>query len=139
MWTVYKREIVEKEKEEKDFLKKYYHRNKEHYEKGGGPAASGSAPSSGATPSSAAVPTYESLPVELDSDEEPLSMATVQRQISGERKREEEQKQQQQTVLEQFASGEDSRLEETKLPKWLYKYLVFRFNMLDRTGETHRN
>ena len=39
------------------------------------------------------------------------------------------------TIQEQFASGEDTRLDETKLPKWLYKYLVFRFNMLDRTGE----
>merc|ERR1712117_844669 len=25
--------------------------------------------------------------------------------------------------------------EETKLPKWLYKYLVYRFNLLDRTGD----
>ena len=42
------------------------------------------------------------------------------------------------TILEQFAATADkSNFEEsTKLPKWLYKYLVFRFNLLDRVGET---
>ncbi len=37
------------------------------------------------------------------------------------------------TILEQFAADK-ANFEETKLPKWLYKYLVFRFNLLDRTG-----
>ena len=37
------------------------------------------------------------------------------------------------TVLEKFAN-DDTNIEETFLPKWLYKYLVFRFNLLDRTG-----
>ncbi len=38
------------------------------------------------------------------------------------------------TILEQFAADK-ANFEETKLPKWLYKYLVFRFNLLDRTGK----
>jgi hypothetical protein len=37
------------------------------------------------------------------------------------------------TILEQFAADK-ANFEDTKLPKWLYKYLVFRFNLLDRTG-----
>ena len=37
------------------------------------------------------------------------------------------------TVLEQFASHE-TRADDSMLPKWLYKYLVFRYNLLDRTG-----
>lgn len=41
--------------------------------------------------------------------------------------------QQQPTILEQFAADK-TNFENTKLPKWLYKYLVFRFNLLDRTG-----
>ena len=40
------------------------------------------------------------------------------------------------TILEQFAADKTNFVEEnTKLPKWLYKYLLFRFNLLDRTGE----
>ena len=44
------------------------------------------------------------------------------------------------TILEQFAAAETSNFEETqpdycRLPKWLYKYLVFRFNLLDRVGK----
>ena len=37
--------------------------------------------------------------------------------------------------MEKFAKDK-ANYEETKLPKWLYKYLVYRFNLLDRTGET---
>ena len=40
------------------------------------------------------------------------------------------------TILEQFAADKTNFAEENcKLPKWLYKYLLFRFNLLDRTGE----
>ena len=41
------------------------------------------------------------------------------------------------SVLEKFAADKElsPSYEETKLPKWLYKYLVYRFNLLDRTGE----
>ena len=40
------------------------------------------------------------------------------------------------TILEQFAADKSNFEENTKLPKWLYKYLVFRFNLLDRVGKT---
>ena len=44
------------------------------------------------------------------------------------------------TVLEMFAADHQAaaavHLDESKLPKWLFKYLVFRFILLDRTGET---
>ena len=39
------------------------------------------------------------------------------------------------TILEQFAADKTNFVENTKLPKWLYKYLLFRFNLLDRTGD----
>ncbi len=39
------------------------------------------------------------------------------------------------TVLEKFASH-GTRVDDSRLPKWLYKYLVFRFNLLDRTGDS---
>merc|ERR550539_819288 len=41
------------------------------------------------------------------------------------------------TILEQFAADDKTNFveESTKLPKWLYKYLLFRFNLLDRTGD----
>ena len=38
------------------------------------------------------------------------------------------------TVLEQFASI-PAMVDDSCLPKWLFKYLVFRFNLLDRTGD----
>ena len=151
MWTLYKREIMEKEKQEKDFLKKYYKKNKEHYEKGANKGGGGDSDKPNPSPPDQhqdigpGASAYESLPVQLDSDEEPLSMSTVQRQASREKKAEAEkqeqlqqlqQQEQEKSVLEKFAAGDDkTRLEETKLPKWLYKYLVFRFNLLDRTGE----
>ena len=44
------------------------------------------------------------------------------------------------TVLEMFAANDQAaaavHLDESKLPKWLFKYLVFRFILLDRTGKT---
>ena len=45
------------------------------------------------------------------------------------------------TILEQFAADDKTNFaeESTKLPKWLYKYLLFRFNLLDRTGESMRH
>ena len=40
------------------------------------------------------------------------------------------------TILEQFAIADKTNfVENSKLPKWLYKYLLFRFNLLDRTGD----
>ena len=39
------------------------------------------------------------------------------------------------SVLEKFAKDK-ANYEDTKLPKWLYKYLVYRFNLLDRTGKS---
>merc|ERR1712012_414630 len=41
------------------------------------------------------------------------------------------------TILEQFAADTSNFEPYTycKLPKWLYKYLVFRFNLLDRVGD----
>ena len=40
------------------------------------------------------------------------------------------------TILEQFAADKSNfeEQENSKLPKWLHKYLVFRFNLLDRVG-----
>ena len=40
------------------------------------------------------------------------------------------------TILEQFAADKSNfeEQENCRLPKWLYKYLVFRFNLLDRVG-----
>ena len=41
------------------------------------------------------------------------------------------------TILEQFAADKSNfeEQENCRLPKWLYKYLVFRFNLLDRVGK----
>ena len=40
------------------------------------------------------------------------------------------------TILDQFAIADKTNfVENSKLPKWLYKYLLFRFNLLDRTGD----
>ena len=47
---------------------------------------------------------------------------------------EEEEKEDDASVLEKFAKDK-ANYEETKLPKWLYKYLVYRYNLLDRTGK----
>ena len=95
--------------------------------------------------------------MQLDSDEEPLSLlerrkaeleeaasaagAEAEREGTGEgggggRAGEKEAGG---SVLERFAedqAGLTPSYEETKLPKWLYKYLVYRFNLLDRTGES---
>ncbi len=38
------------------------------------------------------------------------------------------------TVLEQFASHA-TKVDDSRLPHWLYKYLVYRFNLLDRCGD----
>ena len=38
------------------------------------------------------------------------------------------------TTLDMFAEHETD-FSSTVLPKWLFKYLVFRFNLLDRCGE----
>ena len=48
-----------------------------------------------------------------------------------------EEREKEASVLEKFAADKElsPSYEETKLPKWLYKYLVYRFNLLDRTGE----
>ena len=48
-----------------------------------------------------------------------------------------EEEEKEASVLEKFAADKElsPSYEETKLPKWLYKYLVYRFNLLDRTGE----
>ena len=48
----------------------------------------------------------------------------------------EETEKKDETVLEMFASSDSqvAYLDESKLPKWLFKYLVFRFILLDRTG-----
>ena len=46
----------------------------------------------------------------------------------------EEVEEEEASVLEKFAKDK-ANYEETKLPKWLYKYLVYRFNLLDRTGK----
>ncbi len=40
-------------------------------------------------------------------------------------------------MLEQFAAAQETEghpEDGSNLPKWLYMYLVYRFNLLDRTG-----
>ena len=49
---------------------------------------------------------------------------------------EEDEEEMEPSALEMFAADK-SDYESTILPKWLYKYLVFRFNLLDRTGKTN--
>ena len=95
--------------------------------------------------------------MQLDSDEEPLSLlerrkAELEEEAAsaapvGAKEKEEERGGTGEggekeagggSVLERFAKDKDGltpSYEETKLPKWLYKYLVYRFNLLDRTGE----
>ena len=71
MWTVYKREIMQREKEQKDFLKKYYAHNKEQHEMQLQNGPMGKQGKGHVMP-----PRQESeddWPVELDSDEEPMS------------------------------------------------------------------
>ena len=64
-----------------------------------------------------------------------MTRISLQSEEVDEGKEEEEEKEE--SVLEKFAADKEltPSYEETKLPKWLYKYLVYRFNLLDRTGE----
>ena len=67
--------------------------------------------------------------IQLDSDEEPLS-------LYAKTNKKDKEDNQPKSILEQFASDDTNVNEDScKLPGWLYKYLVFRFNLLDRTGE----
>ena len=56
----------------------------------------------------------------------------------GKKEEEEEEKEEEveksPTTLDMFADHETD-FSSTVLPKWLFKYLVFRFNLLDRCGE----
>jgi len=70
----------------------------------------------------------EDWPVELDSDEE----APPRRPDLGPTGSVEQEDKP--TMLEKYAA-KLTTVDESKLPKWLFKYLVFRFNLLDRTGE----
>ena len=73
MWTVYKREIMQREKEQKDFLKKYYAHNKQQHEM---QLQNGNGPIGKQGRGHVMPPRQESeddWPVELDSDEEPVS------------------------------------------------------------------
>ena len=143
MWTSYKKEIVAREKEHKDFLKSYYQQNRIDHDKNMVEEGmdTGLAPPVTVTRLKSMSPRAESLddwPVELDSDEEPLSF--YDRQASLKKKKAEAAatteggKEKQKTILEQFAANE-TNVNATTLPKWLHKYLVFRFNLLDRTGD----
>ncbi len=131
MWTVYKKEIIEREKEDEFFLQNYYKHAKErddvitHH----GTTAESEQHEEEA----------EEYPVELESDEEDLYTVLKKHQNSadqGEGDDELKVEKEEKTVLEQFAS-QRTLLDQSRLPKWLYKYLVFRFNLLDRTGESN--
>lgn len=79
-------------------------------------------------------------PLVLDSDEDTPSLLTrrpEKKLPNGEPKSIDEDQVSQDSILEQFAKDHDHslNLDSTALPKWLYKYLVFRFNLLDRTGD----
>ena len=68
MWTVYKREIIAREKADKDFLKNYYKRNKAlHEEQHGGGAKDSDKEISNVAKQQDSL---DDWPVELDSDEE---------------------------------------------------------------------
>ena len=62
------------------------------------------------------------------------------KEVKKEEKEEKDASVEPETVLEMFAVDHQAaaavHLDESKLPKWLFKYLVFRFILLDRTGET---
>lgn len=82
-------------------------------------------------------------PLVLDSDEDTPSLLTrrpEKKLPNGEPKSIDEDQVSQDSILEQFAKDHDHslNLDSTALPKWLYKYLVFRFNLLDRTGNFHK-
>ena len=66
-------------------------------------------------------------------------MLTLQEKDESKMKEEGEEKKEE-TILEKFAS-KDHKLDfdASRLPKWLYKYLVFRFNLLDRTGKSENS
>lgn len=64
MWTAYKKEIMAKEKKQKDFLKKYYQQSKTKYNHDNEEPE----PESG------------DWPIQLDSDEEPLPEKTSKHQ-----------------------------------------------------------
>ncbi|TRY68920.1 hypothetical protein TCAL_05220 [Tigriopus californicus] len=83
-------------------------------------------------------------PLVLDSDEDSPSLLTRRREksppngtVKATKDHEEGDHVSQDSILEQFAKDHDHslNLDSTSLPKWLYKYLVFRFNLLDRTGD----
>lgn len=183
MWTSYKKEIMDKEKEGKEFLKLYY--ENEHIQHSGpNDSPNGLETSSDTTEivgesnnnnyeETNLVRDEDDWPVQLDSDEEPMSVhlqntkEDMTMEISadnGQKSPEESLKTASDemtkakdslsnglnssislkasenniadsTILEQFAADKTNFVENTKLPKWLYKYLLFRFNLLDRTGD----
>jgi hypothetical protein len=162
MWAVYKKEIVAREKNEKDFLKNYYKRHRDLHETtdGDGGATDGAdldanipqnVPNGDLKSTSSSVEALRrdsDFEIQLDSDEEPLSLNRggsgnegTKLDHPGEKKAaaasavgQEQQQENESTVLEQFGQHK-ANYDDSKLPKWLYKYLVYRFNLLDRTGE----
>lgn len=177
MWKTYKKEITEREKEEKDFLKKYYHHtHKEH--NGSSNAVDDAKENVEEEIDKSKENLYDEpadyqenyaddddYPVQLDSDEEPMSIVARGGRGKAGKKNEEAPDDNQShqsrlgaisqengveakdeavkediaelTILEQFAADTSNFEQDAycKLPKWLYKYLVFRFNLLDRVGD----
>jgi len=163
MWKTYKKEISEKEKEQKDFLRNYYrHSIRKH--NGDSPDGSNKGESSAEADDKMNNANEDfqynhedddDLPVQLDSDEEPTSFFARGANVIKVNKDEDfaddsdEQLEGRLAAMtngdqQSGASAEDVKIdmEETdeeenycKLPKWLYKYLVFRFNLLDRVGD----
>eukprot|EP00095_Tigriopus_kingsejongensis_P000767 maker-scaffold67_size430214-snap-gene-0.12 protein:Tk00767 transcript:maker-scaffold67_size430214-snap-gene-0.12-mRNA-1 annotation:"GF14448" len=138
MWSVYKSEIAAGEKKEKDFLKKLYNSQEKQQSQEAHPSVKSMRAAEAKTlPRSGSALALRRLASEededdwpiMDSDEElpsimdPLKRAKSASNLS------------QKSVLEQFDADHvhGLNLDATNLPKWLYKYLVFRFNLLDRT------
>lgn len=103
-----------REKQEKDFLKKYYHHHKSQHGESSDDNGVKLTREESDEPS-----------IVLDSDEE-TGVAAADDGLKEQKKPD--------TILEKFASH-DTNMDESVLPKWLYKFLVFRFNLLDRTGD----
>jgi len=166
MWKTYKKEISEKEKEQKDFLRNYYrHSLRIHLGNSTDGEKKTNFSAEDESKETAADFQYidnndddDDYPVQLDSDEEPTSFHAKGMMKKVSKNSEESDDNVQEQLEERLAamsngdksSGnglkeeakedvalDDAEEEENycKLPKWLYKYLVFRFNLLDRVGD----
>jgi len=163
MWTAYKKEIIAQEKQgRKDFLKTFYNKNKlsstggvkqDVKPNGAANKANGiESPKSEASSKMSSIKGDPSLSIVYDSDEErPVILPPTngnQKHQNKEKpiKKENSKSNEEQKIdipdetketkeNEQGTDGTHQEVEESILPKWLTRYLQFRFDLLDRTGD----